>query len=85
MPDMAKLRENPVGAKKIALKRNDKYDPWNVLTLLIANYADACRAHETRGGEDPADFEVIDATLELERLRLMSHIQKMRREFDPVS
>lgn len=56
--------------------------PWRVLVFYIQQYRDAAIAESWKGGGDPADIEVTELRLKLTRGELMSHIEKMRREFD---
>lgn len=55
-------------------------DPWEGLIELIQAYGDACRADETKGGGDPADFDVIEKECELATLKVNSYIEKMKRQ-----
>jgi hypothetical protein len=66
-------------ARKEIIKNKNKFD---VLEVLIRNYADACVAESWKGGGDPNDTEVIEARLALARSELNAHINVMRREFE---
>ena len=61
--------------------RKKQKDMWVQLEQLIKNYADAVVTESWKGGGDPADIPVIDAMLELERIKLQRHIDKMKQEF----
>lgn len=60
--------------------RKPKPDFWKQLEQLIKNYTEAVVADSWKGGGDPADIPLIEATLELERLKLERHIDKMKQE-----
>lgn len=53
---------------------------WETLTHLIGEYVEWCRADEMKGGGDPTAISEIEAGLELARVKLMGHIQRMIRE-----
>ena len=59
-----------------------KRTSWQILTVLIQNYASASVAESWKGGGDPADVETLDTRLKLARIELNAHIAKMIREFD---
>jgi hypothetical protein len=62
-----------------------KADPWAILNQLIMAYAEAAIADSRKGGGDPADFEVIELREKLARAELASHLEVMRRKYDPVA
>lgn len=57
-------------------------DKWRELARLIQAYADAQEADSWKGGGDPADTLVIEAQLQLARVQLTAHVEKMRRELE---
>jgi hypothetical protein len=72
-------KKSAVNAKA---KMNSKYRGWQILTVLIQNYASASVAESWKGGGDPCDIDTLDLRLKLARTELNAHIQKMQREFD---
>jgi hypothetical protein len=64
-PKKSKPKINPVYAR---------------LSKLIAEYVDAAIAESWKGGGDPAEIEVLEARMNIARLELNVHMEKMQRE-----
>lgn len=61
-------------------KRQPKPNKWEQLGTLIAEYAEAYVADSWKGGGDPESIPLIEAQLEVARLKLEEHIRVMRRD-----
>lgn len=59
-------------------ERND----WESLEELIQGLADAQEADSWKGGGDPDEIPVIEMQLNLAKLKLRTHIDKMRRYYE---
>lgn len=57
-----------------------KADMWGQLATLIAEYAEAYVADSWKGGGDPADAPIAEAQLALTRLKLETHMGRMKAE-----
>lgn len=58
-----------------------KSDQWQMLRIMINTYVEHSIADSWKGGGDPHDVPVIEAQLKLIKAQLMTHIDKMKREF----
>lgn len=63
------------------MKKPKHNTDWDVLRILIGDYADWCRADEMKGGSDPADLEITSAQYQLSLAKVNAHIAKMEREY----
>lgn len=57
-------------------------DRWATLEELITAFADAQESDSWKGGGDPEYIPVIEAELELAKLKLRTHIDYMRRYYE---
>lgn len=60
-------------------KTPDRADGFDELMELVKDYGECCRADEMKGGGDPYDVPLIEAQLELARIKLEVHVARMRR------
>jgi hypothetical protein len=54
---------------------------WELLREQIGDYVDAAIEDSWKGGGDPTDRDVIEATFKLEEAKLSALIDKLEREF----
>lgn len=59
-----------------------KLDPWKQLGRLIKRYVEAAIADSWKGGGDPEDYETLELRFRLAHVELVSHIEKMKREYE---
>jgi hypothetical protein len=59
-----------------------KKDDWQLLTELIGDLDACARADEMKGGGDPLSVEEIELTYELAQVKLVAHMERMRRELE---
>jgi hypothetical protein len=64
------------------MKKSNISDAWNTLEELCQGLADAQEADSWKGGGDPDAIPIIEAELELAKLKLRTHIDKMRRYYE---
>lgn len=74
-------RLHPSERKKRELA-SKRADDWATLEELCQQLADAQEADSWKGGGDPEAIPVIEAELELAKLKLRTHIDKMRRYYE---
>lgn len=70
--------------KKRKYVKRQKPQHWTELMQLVREYAEAETADSWKGGGDPVDIPLIEAQLELARVRLEAHVTKMRRYYGEV-
>lgn len=68
--------------RKKAAAPPEKPDPWKQLGELIGAYAEAMVADSWKGGGDPEDHEQIELELRLAHVKLVRHIEVMKREYE---
>jgi len=68
-------------AKK-GVRPADRDQDWDTLEELCQRLADAQQEDSWKGGGDPDAIPIIEAELELAKLKLRTHIDKMRRYYE---